>query len=152
MPYLVAGMSIFTSEETAAGSVAESGSFRFVAPRPGDYLACVQSPKGLHVYAPVKVGATETSVALDLKTGQAKVRGATSGEPLVLLWEGADGRLALAEAGVGADGTGGPTQMPAGRVRLVRGVPDQPDVRKWPTLAEGDLDAGGTVLLDVPAK
>jgi RNA polymerase sigma factor (sigma-70 family) len=148
---LIAGTSIF-GEETSAVVVAESGAFRMSAPLAGDYFACATSPKGLHLFAPVKVGAAETSVAFDLRTGQVKVAGVAQGDPLFLLWEDVGGRCAISETGAGADGSGGPTQFPAGRVRLVRATVDQADPRKWPTVVEGDLSAGGTIVLEVPAK
>jgi RNA polymerase sigma factor (sigma-70 family) len=149
---LLAGASIF-AEETSTGVVGESGAFRLSAPRPGDYLACAaKSANGLHVFAPVKIGAAEASVGFDLRTGQVKVAGVPRGEPIVLFWEDADGRFAISETGAGADGAGGPTPFPAGRVRLVRATRDQADPRKWSTVAEGDLAVGGTILLEVPPK
>jgi RNA polymerase sigma factor (sigma-70 family) len=151
---LLAGASLFTAEETAPVTVLESGAYRVLAPRAGDYLVCATSPQGLHVYSPVKVADAEVTLALDFALGQVSVKGAAPGDPLALFWEGAGGRLALAESGTGTDGTSSAAPFPAGRVRLVRpsGTDPGPDPRKWTTVAEGDLAAGGSLVLDAAAK
>jgi hypothetical protein len=135
-------------------TVLESGAYRVLAPRAGDYLMCAKSPKGLHVYSPVKIADAEVALSLDVAMGQVSVNGAAPGDPLALFWEGAGGRLALAESGTGNDGTSSATPFPAGRVRLVRpsGPQPDPDPRKWTTVAEGDLAAGGSLVLDAASK
>jgi hypothetical protein len=149
---LLAGTGILSSEETASAGVPESGAFRLVAPRAGDYFVCAKSPKGLHVLVPVKVADAEAQASVEFATGRVTVRGAPSGEALFLLGEGPGGLCAIAIAEVDEKGACGPASFPTGRVRLVRASAAERDPRKWTTLAAGDVAAGGNVTIEVPAK
>jgi hypothetical protein len=149
---LLAGTGILSAEETATASVPESGAYRLVAPRAGDYLVCAKSPKGMHFLVPVKVADAEAVVPVEITTGQVTVRGAPARDPLILLWEGAGGRCAIAWAEIDEKGAFGPASLPAGRVRLVRASAAEADVRRWPVVAEGDVAAGGSLVLEAAAK